>query len=130
MAEKTARALGKFFEGAAKKYLEARGMQCVDRNYVCRGGELDLVLRDGAYWVFAEVKARKSADYGTPAEFVNATKRRRLWRAAQSYMLENGIGEDAFCRFDIVEITYRTNASGVPQDLQINHIADAFWQER
>ncbi len=129
MAEKTMRALGKFFEGAAKKYLEAQGMTCVDRNYVCRGGELDLVLRDGAYWVFAEVKARKSIDHGTPAEFVNSTKRRRLCRAAQLYMLENGIGEDALCRFDIVEITYKTDADGAPQDLKINHIADAFWRE-
>lgn len=129
MAEKTARALGKLFEGEAKKYLETKGMRCVDRNYVCRGGELDLVLRDGAYWVFAEVKARKNTEHGTPAEFVNLTKRRRLQRAAQLYMLENSIGEDEYCRFDVVEITYGTDAEGTPQDLKINHIADAFWRE-
>ena len=127
MAEKTARALGKFFEGEAKKYLEKKGMRCVDRNYTVRGGELDLVLRDGAYWVFAEVKARKSVAFGTPAEFVNQTKRTRLCHAAQMYITENCI--DAPCRFDVVEILYTTDADGKVQKMSIGHIQNAFEAE-
>ena len=125
---KTTRAIGKVFEAAAKKYLESKHMRCVDRNYVCRGGELDLILRDGEYWVFAEVKARKSTDYGTPAEFVNKTTRKRLCYAAQRYMLENAIDAEP-CRFDVVEITYTPTADGGVEDIKINHIEDAFWAE-
>lgn len=123
---KTARALGKIFEAAAKKYLESKHMRCVDRNYVCRGGELDLVLRDGEYWVFAEVKARKSTDFGTPAEFVNRTKRKRLCLAAQQYMQDNAIDGEP-CRFDVVEITYTPSEDGSVEDMKMNHIEDAFW---
>ncbi len=126
---KTTHALGKLFESAAKKHLESKHMRCVDRNYICRGGELDLVLRDGDYWVFAEVKARKSTNYGTPAEFVNQTKRRRLCLAAQRYMLENSIVNEP-CRFDVVEITYTPAADGGVENMKINHIADAFWAEK
>ncbi len=124
MAEKQARALGKFFEGEAKKYLEKHGMRCIDRNYTVRGGELDLVLRDGAYWVFAEVKARRSVNFGTPAEFVTPEKQRRLCIAAQMYMMENCI--DAPCRFDIVEILYQTDAEEKVKNMKFNHIQNAF----
>lgn len=128
MAEKTTRALGKFFEGEAKRFLEKKGMRCVDRNYVCRGGELDLVLRDGAYWVFAEVKARKTDAYGTPAEFVGRVKQKNLLYAAQKYMLENCIGDDEPCRFDVVEITYVPDEEGQPTRVKVTHIEDAFWR--
>ena len=129
MAEKTNRALGKLFEGEAKRFLEKKGLRCVDRNYVCRGGELDLVFRDGVYWVFVEVKARKTAAFGAPAEFVGHIKQRNLLRAAQMYMLENSIGEDEPCRFDVVEITYVPDADGQPKKMKVTHIEDAFWRK-
>lgn len=127
MAQNNARTLGRAFEGEAKKYLEHKGYRCVDRNYTCRGGELDLVLKDGDVWVFAEVKARRSARYGTPAEAVGYTKRRRLICAAQKYMQENCIEAD--CRFDVVEILYTADQSGAVCDMQVTHIINAFEEE-
>ncbi len=127
MAEKTMRALGKYFEGEAKKFLEKKKMRCIDRNYTCRGGEIDLVMRDGAYWVFVEVKARRSTAFGTPAAYVTVEKQRRLCIAAQKYMLENRI--DAPCRFDVVEILYKVDEKETVADMKINHIVNAFVQE-
>ena len=124
MAEKKTREIGKNFEGEAKKFLEKKKMRCVDRNYTCRGGEIDLVLRDGEYWVFAEVKARKSTAFGMPSEYVTAEKQRRLTIAAQMYMLENAI--DAPCRFDVVEIVYQTDNDDNVKKMKINHIENAF----
>ena len=47
-------------EDAALAHLLGQGLALVDRNFRCRGGELDLVMRDGATLVFVEVRKRAS----------------------------------------------------------------------
>jgi putative endonuclease len=90
-------------EARAEAFLGARGLSTIARNVRFRGGEIDLVMRDGAHWVFVEVRSRRSARYGGAAASVDARKRARLLLAAQLFLLRR-FGQRAWppCRFDVV----------------------------
>ncbi len=68
------RARGVAGEALAAAWYEAAGYDVLDRNWRCRDGELDLVCRLGGTVVFCEVKARRTAAYGTPADAVTAAE--------------------------------------------------------
>jgi putative endonuclease len=114
------RARGQVVEAAAEHYLQQQGLQPVQRNFTSRGGEIDLVMRDGETLVFVEVRFRKSDRYGTPAESVTASKQRKLLQTAQLYLLANPAWRKHPCRFDIVAA--RPGESG----LQFEWINNAF----
>jgi putative endonuclease len=90
-------------EARAEAYLGERGLVAVERNVRFRGGEIDLVMRDGPEWVFVEVRARADARFGGAAASVGARKQQRLALAAQLYLLRR-FGQRAWppCRFDVV----------------------------
>ena len=73
-------ALGQYGERLAERHLRAQGMVVLDRNWRCREGEIDLVLRDGDVLVACEVKTRSGLACGTPHEAVDDTKLERLQR--------------------------------------------------
>lgn len=87
-------------EDRALALLRSAGLQLVARNWRCPGGELDLVMRDGASWVFVEVRLRASRRFGGALESIDARKRTRLVKAATRYLQQYRI--DAPCRFDAV----------------------------
>ncbi len=87
-------------EALAARFLMARGLSIVGRNYRCRGGEIDLIVRDGKTLIFVEVRLRRSQAFGGAAESITATKRRRLRLAAQHYLL--GLAREPPCRFDAI----------------------------
>lgn len=89
-------------EQAAADYLIARGLQLLARNYLCRGGEIDLILRDADSLVFVEVRERASAGFGGAAASITASKQARIRLAAQHYLARHGL--DLPCRFDAVLI--------------------------
>ena len=97
-------ALGRQAEDAAARVLERAGLIVVERNVRFRAGELDLVCRDGAVWVFVEVKARQARWVDGPGAAVAWWKRRRLVRLAQLYLKARGLAEVP-CRFDVVAVT-------------------------
>jgi putative endonuclease len=93
---------GQAAEDAAADYLAARGLRLVERNWRCKGGEIDLVMRDGATLVFVEVRARGSMGFGGAAASITAGKQARVILAARHYLMAKGV--DAPCRFDAVLI--------------------------
>ena len=100
------RVRGNAAEDAALAHLLAHGLRLVERNYRTPGrggGEIDLILRepDGTL-VFVEVRARADHSHGGAAASVGATKRRRIVRAAQHYLLRQRTPPP--CRFDVVAI--------------------------
>lgn len=97
------RALGADGEEQAAAWYEAHGYTVVARNWRCREGELDLVVRRGQGLVFVEVKTRRSDRFGTPAEAVTPTKQRRLRGLAARYLADTGT-RAASLRFDVVAI--------------------------
>jgi putative endonuclease len=111
--------LGARGEDAAANHLAERGYAVLARNYRKRFGEVDIVAQKDGVLVFVEVKTRSSARFGTPAEAVDARKRRRISAAALSYVSEHGL-QDTPARFDVIEVLSR---GGKPS---IVHIQDAF----
>lgn len=97
------RALGAAGEQAAARWYEARGYEVLARNWRCREGEIDLVVRRGGTVVICEVKTRTSASYGLPAEAVTAAKQRRLRVLARQWLAQSGLYAPAV-RFDVVAV--------------------------
>ena len=112
--------LGHDGEEAALQYLLARGYELLYRNFRHRRAEVDLIMHRGReLLVFVEVKARSSAQYGHPEEFVTERKRQLLRLAAEHLQEElNWTGD---IRFDILAL------SPTAQGLRIEHFEDAFW---
>lgn len=99
--------LGRRGEALAAEALAARGYTLVERNYRCSAGELDLVARQGAAWVFVEVRTRRGRGFGTPEESITPRKRRHLIAAAQAYLNEHALGEVPW-RIDFVAVEFST----------------------
>lgn len=105
-------------EQLAIQFLESQGLVNVSRNFRCKGGEIDLIMRHAEVLVFVEVRAHQDEGYGTPAETITRTKQRRLIRAASVYLQRYSL--DVACRFDVVAITLGN------QEPQLDWIQDAF----
>jgi putative endonuclease len=71
----------------------------VERNFRVKGGEIDLICRDGATLVFVEVRQRGRSHFGDAAASITAAKRRRIVLAARHYLAGRAAGQ---CRFDCV----------------------------
>ena len=100
---RTARQLaGDAGEDAALLHLQKHGLTLVERNFSCRGGELDLVMRDGATVVFVEVRRRASGAYGGAAATIGRAKQARLLVAANTWLRRYRMPPP--CRFDVVAI--------------------------
>ena len=74
------RELGRLIEDRALEMLAAAGLQLLQRNYRCRLGEIDLIMREGRTIVFVEVRHRSCKAFGGAAASVGAGKQRRLRR--------------------------------------------------
>ena len=104
---------------AAEKFLQNKGYEVLARNYRVKTGEIDLILRDGTYIVFAEVKFRKSLEYGFPREAVNHIKQQRIIKTALHYLTRYNLTENDI-RFDVIEVLQQHS------QLYASHIEDAF----
>jgi putative endonuclease len=96
-------ALGAAGEALAASWYEQHGYEVLERNWRCREGELDLVVRRGRTIVFCEVKTRSSTAFGAPAEAVTRDKRQRI-RVLAAKWLEAGSIRPAQIRFDVVGV--------------------------
>lgn len=113
--------VGKLGERLAARFLKKEGMKILYRNFRApKGGELDLVCRDGDTLVFAEVKTRTSLRFGRPAEAVNKKKQMLIVRGALEWLrlLDH---PDLLFRFDVVEVLLRDG-----EVAEINLIRNAF----
>jgi putative endonuclease len=100
----TTKQIGDAGESIAAEYLLAQGLRVLARNFRVKGGEIDLVCRDGASTVFVEVRRRSinpSADFGGAAASITARKQQRLILAARHWLARHG---ECACRFDCVLI--------------------------
>ncbi len=97
------RQTGARYEKLAGAFLEENGCQILEYNYYFRGGEIDLILKDGEYLVFCEVKYRKDESKGSPLEAVDLRKQRSMIKGAGLYLVKAGLF-DVPCRFDVIGI--------------------------
>ena len=99
-----------------------KGYRLLERNYRSRYGEIDLILENEVYLVFAEVKLRKYASYGTPAEAVTAKKQEKIRLTALEYLQLHETDKQP--RFDVLELYAPEGKNTNP--IPIHHIVNAF----
>lgn len=106
-------------EEQAAEFLRKKGFKILARNYLARGGELDIVAREGKTLVFVEVKSRASEAFGGAVAAVTPAKQKRVVAAAVQYIKENRPAYDSI-RFDVICIRAE----------QVEHLAQAFCPAR
>ncbi len=93
------------YEALALNHLRQQGLKLVSRNYHCRMGEIDLIMQDGEYLVFVEVRFREQSDFGLPVESISNAKQKKLRQTASHYLLRQGLYDKVCCRFDVVGVS-------------------------
>jgi putative endonuclease len=116
---RTSKELGEQGEELAVRFLIRKRYRILARNWRDRGGEIDIVARDGGTLVFVEVKTRTSDTFALPVESVGYEKQRKLRRLAERYTMRSGMSE-CEARFDVVSVIMR---GAKPE---IEHLTNAF----
>ena len=104
---------GKIGEDLACIYLENKGYKIIERNFLCRQGEIDIIAQDKNEKVFIEVKTRTNTNYGYPVDAVTNKKQKHMVKATEYYIYKNFI-KDEYIRLDVIEVylyegTYKIN---------------------
>ena len=105
----------------AQHFLEQRGFELVTRNFLCKTGEIDLIMQDSETLVFVEVRYRRETDLGSPLETITGAKQRKLTRTAQFFLQQHFGNRWPPCRFDAVGIIGELETSPT-----IEWVANAF----
>jgi putative endonuclease len=114
--------VGSLGEEVAANFLAGKGYKILERNFRCKGGEVDIIVSDPSdkSLVFVEVKARKDLSYGVPQLAVNSFKQRQISKAALTWLSKKR-QHDQNARFDVVAILL--DANGLHK---VEHIINAF----
>lgn len=111
--------LGKRGEEIALQFLKKKGYRILQKNYVCKLGEIDLIAQEKDTLTFVEVKTRRSTTFGPPQMAVDQKKQEQLSKAALHFLKERRL-EEAKARFDVVAILLS------PKGAEIELIRNAF----
>ncbi len=116
------RKTGELGEEVATNFLTAHGYRILERNFRCKGGEVDIIAREpyNGSLVFIEVKARRGLSYGVPQLAVTPFKQRQISKAALTWLSKNRL-HDTNARFDVIAILLHTDGQHA-----IDHITNAF----
>lgn len=106
-------------ENAACDYLQKQGLHLVTRNYRCRMGEIDLIMRDDTDLIFVEVRYRKNDSHGGGLQSVNSSKQTKLIRAASFYLQQKRLMDNTACRFDVVAINASASIEWIKNAFQL-----------
>jgi len=109
-------------EDIACSYIESHGGRIIDRNYRFKGGEIDVIFRDGDYIVFGEIKYRSNSAFGTAEEAVGYRKQRTISRGCDFYFLEKKLDQFTPVRFDVIAL----NIDEKEKKIKVHYIKHAF----
>ena len=102
----TTKQTGDAWEAQARRWLEGKGLRFIAANVHGRGGEIDLIMKDGQVIVFIEVRFRQSSRFGGAAASVTLAKQHKLLQTAHLWLARhNGSFDTVDCRFDVVAFT-------------------------
>jgi putative endonuclease len=92
---------GQEAEDLAFYYLKQQGLKLLVRNYLCRYGEIDLIMQEQQKIIFIEVRHRNQTTYGGSLESITFNKQRKLLNCARYYLQKMRTQP---CRFDLIAI--------------------------
>ncbi len=111
--------LGKTGEKFAEEYLQKTGYKILEKNFRCKAGEIDLIVKKDGVVTFIEVKTRKSLSFGEPEESIDFLKIKKIRNSANYFIsIKNLNGFDY--SFDVISIKL------VSGKFKIKHIRNAF----
>ena len=113
---------GAWGEALAAEFMRKKHYKLVAAGFTCRFGEIDLILSNRKYLVFAEVKLRKNGDFAAAREYVDRHKQDRIRMTASMYLSQYPTKLQP--RFDVIEI-YAPDGIATKKP-EINHLEDAF----
>lgn len=103
LSNKFKKSVGAAGENAAAVYLVKKGYKILERNFLGRRFEIDIIAADQNGEIhFVEVKTRKDEKFGKGIDFVTPAKLNAIKRGALSYMAM--LGKDLNMHFDVIEI--------------------------
>ena len=112
--------VGEAGEAAVARFFEGQGYTVEARNWRCKVGELDLVVRQGTLIVFVEVRTVTTDWLGNPIQTISTAKQARVARAADAWLQQAGPAYDQL-RFDVVGVRMRRLRAP-----EIDHVPNAF----
>ncbi|PKM22803.1 MAG: YraN family protein [Gammaproteobacteria bacterium HGW-Gammaproteobacteria-14] len=116
-------------EQAASQWLQQQGLQLIERNWRCRLGEIDLIMRDDQILVFVEVRYRGQRSHGGAAASVDTHKQRRLIAAARYYLGRYPYQAQGPCRFDVLAMEPGRGRNDDDGEPDVQWIQNAFYGE-
>ena len=121
--------LGKLGEELAVAFLQDKGYEILETNWVFQKAEIDIIAKTENTLAVVEVKTRSSLDFGLPQDFVKPKKIQLLVKAINEYVISKNLDVDV--RFDIIAITAsETNSLSIKKDgksYELEHLIDAFY---
>ena len=111
------RSIGDFGEDIASKYLEKKGYQILERNFLKSFGEIDIIAIKDDILTFVEVKTRKNDNFKPASLDVDYYKQERIKKTAQAYLIEKDL-DDFLISFDVCEVYL--------EEKMIHYIKNAF----
>ncbi len=113
MSKTNKRSLGDIGENVACVFLEKHGFKIIERNYLKKWGELDIVAQKGSVVHFVEVKTVSAGSGIKGEENMHEKKIARIHRAIQTFILERKIDSDWQLDLILVEIDEGSRKAGV-----------------
>lgn len=101
----TTKQVGDRAEQRAETHLHQKGLRTVTKNFHCKGGEVDLIMRHGNCLVFVEVRYRKRVNFGAGSDTIDYRKQQKVITAARSYLQKHKLTDQQACRFDVVSLS-------------------------
>src|SRR3990167_1934458 len=95
------RKIGDIGEQIVAVYLETKGFRVLERNYLRKWGEIDIVAEKGQLLIFIEVKSVSRATGLRPEENMHPAKLKRLHRVIQTYLLDRKVPDSREWRVDV-----------------------------
>ncbi len=111
---------GRDYENVVMNYLMKHGYKILRKNYKCKYGEIDIIIKKDDLISFVEVKGRHK-NIIAPRNYVGEEKRKRIIDSAKNYLKEKNLENKFKVRFDVVEITDKSRGT-----FDINVISDAY----
>lgn len=115
--------VGAWAEEIAWQHIQQHGWQLIERNFFCKGGELDIVARKGNSLAFVEVKYRKRHTMGGAISSLSTAKQRHLIHSAKVFLQRYPSLANLDCRFDLIAIS---GSDGPHSQVQIQWLDNAF----